>query len=73
MENAINDFRYKHARLLAELSRRREAAADDAAAARKRELRSILKVVARNYLREEVDSDVTEQQLSDWLDKLEAA
>jgi hypothetical protein len=72
MKNTINDFRDRHALLLTEL-RRLEAEGDDSQAARTRELRSILKVVARSYLREEMDPEVTEEQLSDWLSRLEAA
>ena len=56
-----------------ELRRLEADAADDSRAARQRELRSILKVVARSYLREEVDPEVTEEQLRDWLGRLEAA
>lgn len=73
MEKAINDFRDKHAFLLTELRRLEADDADDSHAARTRELRSILKVVARSYLREEVDPEVTEEQLTDWLNRLEAA
>jgi hypothetical protein len=73
MENAINDFRDRHALLLTELRRLETDAADDSQAARKRELRSILKVVARSYLREAVDPEVTEEQLTHWLGRLEAA
>jgi hypothetical protein len=73
MGNAINDFKDRHALLLTELRRLEADAADDSQAARKRELRSILKVVARSYLREEVDPEVTEEQLADWLGRLEAA
>jgi hypothetical protein len=73
MKNTINDFRDRHALLLTELRRLEAEGADDSQAARTRELRSILKVVARSYLREEVDAEVTEEQLSDWLSRLEAA
>ena len=74
MEKAISDFRDQHALLLTEIRRlSEEEAADDAKSARTRELRSILKVVARSYLREAVDPEITEEQLSDWLGRLEAA
>jgi hypothetical protein len=73
VEKAINDFRDQHALLLTEIKRLTEEEADDAESARSRELRSILKVVARSYLREAVDPAITEEQLSDWLGRLEAA
>jgi hypothetical protein len=73
MEKAINDFRDRHALLLTELRRLVADPADDSRVARTRELRSILKVVARSYLREEVDPEVTEEQLREWLSQLEAA
>jgi anti-sigma factor RsiW len=73
MEKAINDFRDRHAVLLTELRRLEADPADDSHVARTRELRSILKVVARSYLREEVDPEVTEEQLREWLRQLEAA
>jgi hypothetical protein len=72
MEESLTQFRDEHALLLTEI-RRLQAEADAAQASRQRELRSILKVVARSYLRENVDPEVTEDQLSDWLMLLEAA
>ena len=74
MESALQQFRDEHALLLTEIRRLTdEQAADDSKANRTKELRSILKVVARSYLRERVDPAVTEDQLSDWLQQLEAA
>lgn len=74
MESALSQFKDEHALLLTEIKRlAEEAAADDSRASRSRELRSILKVVARSFLRERVDPAVTEDQLSDWLQRLEAA
>ncbi len=73
MEKAINDFRDQHALLLTEIRRLKEEEADDVETARTRELRSILKVVARSYLRESVDPAISEEQLADWLGRLEAA
>jgi hypothetical protein len=58
--------------LLTEI-RKLQQEADDSRASRERELKSILKVVARSYLRENVDPGVTEDQLRDWLTRLEAA
>ncbi len=72
MEESIKQFRDEHALLLTEI-RRLQQEADDSQASRQRELKSILKVVARSYLRENVDPSVTEDQLSDWLNRLEAA
>lgn len=72
MEEAIVEFKDHHALLLTEIRRLSEDA-DDSGAARNRELRSILKVVARSFLRENVDPTLTEDQLSDWLQRLEAA
>ena len=72
MEESINQFKDQHALLLTEI-RRLQLEADTALASRQRELKSILKVVARSYLRENVDPGVTEDQLSDWLTQLEAA
>ncbi|MFY9615144.1 MAG: hypothetical protein WAT58_07055 [Candidatus Dormiibacterota bacterium] len=72
MDESIIQFRDQHALLLTEI-RKLQQAADDSQASRQRELNSILKVVARNYLREYVDPEVTEDQLSDWLTRLEAA
>jgi len=73
MEEAISDFRDQHALLLTEIRRLSQEEADDVESARTRELRSILKVVARSYLREAVDPGITEEQLTDWLSRLEAA
>ena len=73
MEEAIDEFRDQHALLLTEIRRLSEEGADDSQLARTRELRSILKVVARSFLRERIDPRVTEDQLRDWLTKLEAA
>jgi len=71
---SLTRFRDEHALLLTEIRRlTEEAAADESRANRSRELRSILKVVARSYLRENVDPDVSEDDLSDWLQRLEAA
>ena len=72
MEESLTDFRDRHALLLTEIRRLTEDA-DDTLQSRNRELRSILKVVARSYLRENVDPAVSEEQLSDWLTRLEAA
>jgi hypothetical protein len=73
MEKAIKDFKDQHALLLTEIRRLSEEDTDEAESARTRELRSILKVVARSYLREAVDPGITEDQLTDWLGRLEAA
>jgi hypothetical protein len=73
MEEALNQFKDQHALLLTEIRRLTDDASDDSQAARTRELKSILKVVARSYLREEVDPEVTEDQLAAWLNRLEAA
>jgi hypothetical protein len=73
MDEALHQFKDQHALLLTEIRRLTDEARDDSQAARTRELRSILKVVARSYLREEVDPEVTEAQLADWLSRLEAA
>ncbi len=72
MEESINQFKDQHAILLTEIHRL-QLEADTAQVSRQRELKSILKVVARSYLRENVDPGVTEDQLSDWLTQLEAA
>lgn len=72
MEESITEFRDQHALLLTEI-RRLQQEADDNHASRQRELLSILKVVARSFLRENVDPSLTEDQLSDWLQRLEAA
>jgi hypothetical protein len=73
MDEALHQFKDQHALLLTEIRRLTDEAGDDSRAARTRELKSILKVVARSYLREEVDPEVTEAQLADWLSRLEAA
>ncbi len=73
MENSLSQFKDQHALLLTEIRRLTDEAGDDSQAARTKELKSILKVVARSYLREEVDPEVTEDQLADWLSRLEAA
>ena len=73
MEDALNEFKGKHALLLTEIRRLTDEGSDDSQAARTKELKSILKVVARSYLREEVNSEVTEDQLTDWLSRQEAA
>ena len=73
MEKAISEFKDQHALLLTEIRRLTEEDPDDSKAARKRELKSILKVVARSYLRESVDPEITEEELADWLTRLEAA
>ena len=73
MEDALNQFKDQHALLLTEIRRLTDETGDDSQAARTKELKSILKVVARSYLREEVDPEVTEDQLADWLTRLEAA
>jgi len=72
MEESLSAFKDRHALLLTEIRRLSEDA-DDTLQSRNRELRSILKVVARSYLRENVDPAVSEEQLSDWLTRLEAA
>ncbi|HEV3231992.1 MAG TPA: hypothetical protein VG245_07045 [Candidatus Dormibacteraeota bacterium] len=73
MEESINEFRDKHALLLTEIKRLTDESADDTQAARTRELRSILRVVARSFLRENVDPSVSEAQLQEWLGRLDAA
>jgi hypothetical protein len=74
MEKAISDFKDQHALLLTEIRRlSEEEEENDTESARSRELRSILKVVARSYLREAVNPSITEEQLTDWLGRLEAA
>jgi hypothetical protein len=72
MEESITEFRDQHALLLTEI-RRLKQEVDDAHASRQRELLSILKVVARSFLRENVDPTVTEDELGEWLNRLEAA
>jgi hypothetical protein len=73
MDDAIIEFKDRHALLLTEIRRLADDATDDAQVARTRELRSILKVVARSFLRERVDPGVSEDQLQEWLGRLEAA
>jgi hypothetical protein len=73
MEESLTQFKDRHALLLTELRRLAQEAGDEGVEARARELRSILKVVARSYLRENVDPEVSEKELSDWLMRLEAA
>jgi hypothetical protein len=73
VEKSIDEFKDQHALLLTEIRRLSEDGADDTHQARNRELRSILKVVARSFLRERVDPKVTEDQLQDWLSKLDVA
>jgi len=72
MEESLNAFRDQHALLLTEI-RKLQLETDQAQASRQKELRSILKVVARSYLRENVDPEVTEDELTAWLTRLEAA
>ncbi|MFN2462637.1 MAG: hypothetical protein ABR573_01895 [Candidatus Dormibacteria bacterium] len=72
MEESLVAFKDRHALLLTEIRRLSEDP-DDATQSRNRELRSILKVVARSYLRENVDPQVSEEALIDWLTRLEAA
>ena len=73
MDEALKQFQDRHALLLTELRRVSQADADEALAARRRELKGILKVVARDFLRENVDPEVTEEVLKAWLERLEAA
>lgn len=73
MEERFIEFRDRHALLLTEIRRLSDEAADETLQSRNRELRSILKVVARSYLRENVDPQVPEELLHDWLRRLEAA
>lgn len=73
MEERFIEFRDRHALLLTEIRRLSDEAADETLQSRNRELRSILKVVARSYLRENVDPQVPEELLYDWLRRLEAA
>lgn len=73
LETTLSEFRDRHALLLTEIRRLDDQADDEGLQARSRELRSILKVVARSYLRENVDPGLSEQQLSDWLNRLQAA
>ena len=73
MEKTIHEFRDQHALLLTEIKRLSAEQVDDTVVARNRELRSILKVVARDFLRGQVSPEITEDQLADWLKRLEAA
>jgi hypothetical protein len=73
MDERFTEFKDRHALLLTEIKRLSDEAADETLQARNRELRSILKVVARSYLRENVDPQVSEELLYDWLQRLEAA
>jgi hypothetical protein len=73
MDERFTEFKDRHALLLTEIKRLSDEAADEMLQARNRELRSILKVVARSYLRENVDPQVSEELLHDWLHRLEAA
>ena len=73
MEESFTEFKDRHALLLTEIRRLSDDAADETLQARNRELRSILKVVARSYLRENVDPEVSEELVHDWLHRLEAA
>ncbi|GAC1335364.1 MAG: hypothetical protein NVSMB17_18170 [Candidatus Dormibacteria bacterium] len=72
MDESLSEFRDRHALLLTEIRRLTEDA-DESLQSRNRELRSILRVVARSYLRENVDPTVSEEQLGHWLQQLEAA
>lgn len=73
MDKTITEFRDQHALLLTEIKRLTAEQVDDTVVARNRELRSILRVVARDYLRGRVTSDLTEDELGVWLARLEAA
>jgi hypothetical protein len=73
MEESLNEFKDRHALLLTEIKRLEDETTDDGMLARTRELKSILKVVARSFLRENVDPQVSEEQLHTWLVRLEAA
>lgn len=73
MDERFTEFKDRHALLLTEIRRLSDEAVDEHLQARNRELRSILKVVARSYLRENVNPQVSEEQLRDWLLELEAA
>ncbi len=72
MDEALTEFKDRHALLLTEIRRLVEEP-DEAQAARTKELRSILRVVARSFLQERVGAAVTEDELKDWLQQLEAA
>ena len=73
MEERFAEFKDRHALLITEIRRLSDEAVDDNLQARNRELRSILKVVARSFLRENVDPEVSEELLHEWLRRLEAA
>jgi hypothetical protein len=73
MEEALTEFKSEHALLLTEIRRLTDEEVDDVRVARSKELRSILKVVARSFLQERVDPRVTEDELREWLQRLEAA
>ena len=73
MDKAIDEFREQHALLLTEIKRFEEETTPDMQAARGKELRRILKVVARSFLRERVDAELSEDELQAWLSRLEAA
>lgn len=73
MEESLSEFKDQHALLLTEIRRLEDETTDDGRLARTRELKSILKVVARSFLREKVDPEVSEEQLQTWLSRLEAA
>lgn len=73
MEERFAEFKDRHALLITEIRRLSDEAVDDNLQARNRELRSILKVVARSFLRENVDPEVSEELLHDWMLRLEAA
>ncbi|MDQ6747638.1 MAG: hypothetical protein M3010_05965 [Candidatus Dormibacteraeota bacterium] len=73
MDESLNEFKDRHALLLTEIKRLEDETTDDGGQARTRELKSILKVVARSYLRENVDPQVSEEQLQYWLGRLVAA
>jgi hypothetical protein len=73
MDQALTEFKDRHALLLTEIKRLEDETTDDGMLARTRELKSILKVVARSFLREHVDPEVSEEQLQSWLGRLEAA
>jgi hypothetical protein len=73
MQDDIKEFKDRHALLLTELRRISEDPNDESNASRRKELSGILRVVARSFLRENVDPRVTEDQLAAWLTRLEAA
>ena len=65
----IREFRDRHAILLTEI-RRMEL--DDSMASRRKELKGILKVVARDFMRQH-QPEFGDDELIDWLERLEAA